>query len=76
MRMPATSVHGNIVFTEHGTAWALWRLSPSSHGHSTDKAKQLAHAAHQVLFRGLVGESLLLGLATTLHPGRLEARRA
>ncbi|PPG77484.1 type IV secretion system protein VirB4 [Rathayibacter rathayi] len=68
MRIPATAMTQNLMFTRSGTWWATWRLSPLPYGYSPVKEKQRVKAHHQALFQALRGEAVLLGLTADLDP--------
>jgi energy-coupling factor transporter ATP-binding protein EcfA2 len=67
-RIPFTSLADNLMWTNHGVIWAMWRLSPLAYGYGKDESKMLVKAVHQAMFQSLTGESLLLGFSANLDP--------
>lgn len=74
MRIPTTAMIGNLRFTRTGTVWADFLLSGVPYGLRPVKEKLMVKQLHQGLFRALPGESLLLGLVSTVDPAQLVAR--
>ena len=68
MKVPTKSMIGNLRFTHDGSVWADFLLDGMSYGLHSFKEKERVREAHQLLFRMLPGESLLLGLASGLDP--------
>lgn len=68
MKIPTKSMIGNLRFTHDGSVWADFLLGGMSYGLRSSKEKERVRQAHQLLFRMLPGESLLLGLASGLDP--------
>lgn len=74
MRSPALSMSGNLMWTMHGTVWALWRLDPIPYGYRPTKAKDEARMWHRALIRSLPGESLLLGVCASMDAAAVVER--
>lgn len=68
MRIPATSMAANLMFTRSGVVWATWRLKGLAYGFDNLEKKILAKAHHQALYQAMIGESLLLGLCADFDP--------
>ena len=68
MKMPTTAAVSNLRFTHSGQVWADFVLQGLEYGLRADKEKEGVRQLHQALFRSLPGESLLLGLCSTLDP--------
>ena len=68
MRIPATSMAENLMFTRSGVVWATWRLKGLAYGFDNLEKKILAKAHHQALYQAMLGESLLLGLCADFDP--------
>lgn len=71
MPIPTTTLVENLRFTENGTVWADYLLEGVSYGLRPLKEKALIRQMHTHLFRGLTGESLLLGITSTVDPQQL-----
>ncbi|WP_448812113.1 ATP-binding protein [Agromyces bauzanensis] len=63
---------GNLMLTDSGTWWAVWRLTPLSY--SNDARKEDVRRAHQELFQAIRGEALLLGFTAEHDPGAIVER--
>lgn len=68
MKNPITALHQNLRFTSSGQVWADYLLRGVGYGLRPPEKKDEARVFHQGLFRALPGESLLLGLCSTLDP--------
>lgn len=68
MRSPARNLAGNLMWTHHGTVWAIWRLQALPYGYRATEDKLVARALHKALIRALPGESLLLGVCAGMDP--------
>lgn len=68
MRTPTRSMISNLRWTSSGTVWADFLLAGLPYGLRPIKDKRQVRQLHQALFRGLPGESLLLGVRTSLDP--------
>ncbi|MGW7006147.1 ATP-binding protein [Streptomyces sp. NPDC054933] len=68
MRLPVRHVAGNVIWTVHGTPWAIWRVHgvTATHATTTDKTRRLA--ALEALVKALHGESMLLSLCPQIDP--------
>lgn len=54
----------NLMLTESGTWWAMWRLEPLAYTDPSRKARDQVRRVHESLLQALNGEALLLGLTT------------
>lgn len=68
MRMPATALPGNLMFTRSGTVWASFRLQPVAYGYCPPRIKKTVKAFHQALFQAFEGEALISGLTANVDP--------
>ncbi|WP_351233310.1 ATP-binding protein [Streptomyces sp. NPDC002133] len=68
MRLPIRHVAGNLVFTTHGTTWAIWRVAAANYSHAPATAKQRRLKALEALFRSLTGEPMLMSLCPQVDP--------
>lgn len=68
MKNPIIALHQNLRFTTSGQVWADYLLSGVGYGLRPPEKKEQARELHQGLFRALPGESLMLGLCSTLDP--------
>ena len=66
MHTPTRSMAANLRWTRSGTVWADWILTAPPYGLRPDKDKHGVRALHQALLRALPGESLLLGIRSSL----------
>lgn len=66
--MPIRHVAGNVVWTVHGTVWALFRVQGVDQVHSTRSAKLRRLKALEALVKKLVGESMWLSLCPQVDP--------
>ena len=64
----------NLRWTRSGTVWADFLMTGLPYGLRPTKDKHAVRALHQALFRGLPGESLLLGLCSGLDPAAVVER--
>lgn len=71
MQIPTHTLIGNLRFTTSGIVWADYLLDGLSYGYRPVKEKQLIRQAHTQLLRALPGESLLLGITSTVDPMQL-----
>lgn len=74
MQIPSHTLIGNLRFTNTGTVWADYLLDGLSYGLRPVKEKQLIRQAHTQMLRALPGESLLLGITSTVDPEHLVAK--
>ncbi|MFF3277206.1 ATP-binding protein [Streptomyces chrestomyceticus] len=68
MRIPVRHVAGNVIWTYHGTCWALWRVAGSGHPQSSLALKQRRLRTLEALVKQLGGESMLLSLCPQIDP--------
>ncbi|MFE0200713.1 ATP-binding protein [[Kitasatospora] papulosa] len=68
MRLPIRHIAGNLVFTTHGTTWAIWRVAATNYSHAPATAKRRRLKALEALFKSLTGEPMLLSLCPQVDP--------
>ncbi|MFI0742368.1 ATP-binding protein [Streptomyces sp. NPDC021100] len=68
MRLPIRHVSNNIVFTTHGTCWAVWRVAATNYSHAPSAAKRRRLKALEALVKSLTGEPMLLSLCPQVDP--------
>ena len=73
-RSPARAMTGNLMWTRTGTVWAIWRLKAMPYGLREFREKVAVRDAHQGLLRGIVGESLVMGICVGLDPATIVER--
>ncbi|MGQ4354892.1 ATP-binding protein [Streptomyces drozdowiczii] len=66
--MPVRHVAGNILWTVHGTVWALYRVQGVDQVHAGKTAKTRRLQALESLVKKLVGESMWLSLCPQVDP--------
>ncbi|HET6857464.1 MAG TPA: ATP-binding protein [Streptomyces sp.] len=85
MRVPVRHIAGHLLWSTHGSVWALYRLhpAPDPHGHPEEtvqgtyvpaavRDEQLAKVTH--LVRSLSGAPRLFGLCARVDPGEIALR--
>lgn len=65
---PAQFLTGHLLWSVDGTVWATWRLQPVPYGSKPAKDKELVRGLHELLFRSLRGEALLIGAMAVHDP--------
>ena len=68
MRIPVRHIAGNVIWTRHGTCWALWRVEGSGHAQSSRTVKERRLRALESLVKQLHGEAMLLSLCPQVDP--------
>ncbi|MDQ0847633.1 ATP-binding protein [Streptomyces sp. V1I6] len=68
MRLPIRHVANNLVFTTHGTTWAIWRVAAANYSHAPATAKKRRLKALEALFKSLTGEPMLMSLCPQVDP--------
>jgi hypothetical protein len=71
MRLPVRHVAGNIIWTTHGTCWAVWRVSAANYSHATAAAKRRRLKTIEALIKSLEGEPMLLSLCPQTDPAQV-----
>ena len=74
MQIPTHTLIGNLRFTENGSVWADYLLDGPSYGLRPLKEKHAIRTVHTQLLRSLPGESLLLGITSTVDPAQMVAK--
>ncbi|WP_030883600.1 ATP-binding protein [Streptomyces sp. NRRL F-5053] len=68
MRMPVRHLAGNVLWTRHGTVWAVWRVESEGQAHASAKARTARLKALESLVKKLLGESMWLSLCPQVDP--------
>ena len=68
MKPPARAVAGQLIWSSDGGVWALWRVRPFAHAHTSVADKLAVHARLRGLLMGLPAESLFLSVCERLDP--------
>ena len=68
MPLPLRHVEKNLIFTTHGTCWALWRVQATNYSHAPAAAKRRRLHALEALLKSLTGEPMLLSLCPQVDP--------
>ncbi|MFE4205401.1 ATP-binding protein [Streptomyces goshikiensis] len=68
MRLPIRHVEQNLIFTTHGTVWAVWRVAATNYSHAPAVAKTRRLQALEGLFKSLTGEPMLMSLCPQIDP--------
>ncbi|MFE7244963.1 ATP-binding protein [Streptomyces sp. NPDC057580] len=68
MRLPIRHVANNLVFTTHGTTWAIWRVAAANYSHAPATAKRRRLKSLESLFKSLTGEPMLMSLCPQVDP--------
>ncbi|MFE2092826.1 ATP-binding protein [Streptomyces sp. NPDC059460] len=68
MRLPIRHVANNLVFTTHGTTWAIWRVAAANYSHAPATAKKRRLKSLESLFKSLTGEPMLMSLCPQVDP--------
>lgn len=68
MALPIRHVEKNLLFTTHGTCWAIWRVAATNYSHAPAKAKERRLKAIEALVKSLTGEPMLLSLCPQVDP--------
>ncbi|MBD0742999.1 ATP-binding protein [Streptomyces sp. CBMA152] len=68
MSLPIRHVERNLIFTTHGTTWALWRVAAANYSHAPALAKKRRLQSLESLFKSLTGEPMLMSLCPQVDP--------
>ncbi|MCX4538888.1 ATP-binding protein [Streptomyces sp. NBC_01669] len=68
MRLPIRHVANNLVFTTHGTTWAIWRVAAANYSHARATEKKRRLKSLESLFKSLTGEPMLMSLCPQVDP--------
>ncbi|MFG2894922.1 ATP-binding protein [Streptomyces sp. NPDC048248] len=74
MRIPVRHIAGNVIWTRHGTCWALWRVEGSGHAQSSRTVKERRLRALESLVKQVRGEAMLLSLCPQVDPAEVVRR--
>ncbi|HEY8527835.1 MAG TPA: ATP-binding protein [Acidimicrobiales bacterium] len=66
MKPPARAIVGNLIWSTDGGVWALWRVSPFAHAHTSTADKLAVHSRLKGMLIGLPPESMLLSVCERL----------
>jgi hypothetical protein len=68
VKPPARAIVGHLIWSADGGVWALWRVAPFAHAHTSIDHKLTVHARLQGLFTALPADSMLLSICERLDP--------
>ncbi|WP_331719653.1 ATP-binding protein [Streptomyces virginiae] len=68
MRLPIRHVQNNLIFTTHGTVWAVWRVTATNYSHAPAVVKKRRLQALEGLFKAMTGEPMLMSLCPQVDP--------
>ncbi len=69
MKAPARTIIDNLVWSgDSAGTWAVWRVDPFPHGHSSTDGKLATHSRLRGMLIGLPNESLLLSVCERIDP--------
>lgn len=71
MRMPITALTRNLLFTDKGTIWAMWRVDGQAYGLAATKMKLAIKRLHEEFFQSLRGEAVLSGVTASVDPASI-----
>ncbi|MEV0604655.1 ATP-binding protein [Streptomyces sp. NPDC050315] len=74
MRIPVRHVAGNVIWTRHGTCWAIWRVQGSGQAQTSRAVKERRLRALESLVKQLHGESMLMSLCPQVDPADVVRR--
>lgn len=66
MKPPARALVGNLIWSTDGGVWAVWRVSPFAHAHTSAAAKLDVHTRLRGMLIGLPTDSMLLSVCERL----------
>ncbi|MFD5185322.1 ATP-binding protein [Streptomyces sp. NPDC058372] len=68
MRVPVRHLAGNVIWTLHGSVWAIWRIEGSTQVNASRRAKKERLATVETLVKQLRGEAMFLSLCPQINP--------
>ena len=68
MKPPARAILGNLVWSTDGGVWAVWRVAPFPHAHTSMADKLAVHGRLRGMLLALPTESMLLSVCERLDP--------
>ncbi|UKL04170.1 MULTISPECIES: hypothetical protein [unclassified Streptomyces] len=68
MSLPVRYISGHLLWTTHGTTWAIWRVDAGNFSYAPTAARKRRLRALAGLFRALRGEPMLLSLCPQVDP--------
>ena len=68
MRIPVRHLAGNVIWTLHGSVWAIWRIEGAAQVNASRRAKKQRLATVEALVKQLRGEAMLLSLCPQINP--------
>ena len=66
MKPPARAVVGQLIWSRDGGVWAVWRVDPFAHAHTSTGDKLAVHARLRGMLIGAPAESMLLSVCEQL----------
>lgn len=66
MKPPARAVVGQLIWSRDGGVWAVWRVDPFAHAHTSTGDKLAVHARLRGMLIGAPAESMLLSVCERL----------
>jgi AAA-like domain len=66
VKPPARALVGNLIWSTDGGVWAVWRVAPFAHAHTSAAAKVDVHTRLRGLLIGLPADSMLLSVCERL----------
>jgi len=76
VRPPARAIVGHVVWSNDGSAWAVWNVKPFPHAHTAAADKLAVHSRLRSLLVNVPGESMLLSISERLDPLDIVERMA
>jgi len=68
VKLPIRHIEGNIIWTTHGTCWALWRVAAANYSYAPTAAKKARLKSLESLVKSLTGEPMLMSLCPQVDP--------
>jgi hypothetical protein len=68
VKPPASAIIGNLIWSTDGGVWAVWRVAPFPHAHTSMTDKLGVHSRIRGLLVGLPSDSMLLSVCERLDP--------
>jgi hypothetical protein len=68
VKAPARAVVGQLIWSRDGGVWAVWRVNPFAHAHTSTADKLAVHSRLRGMLIGAPAESMLLSVCERLDP--------
>ena len=68
MKPPAHAILGNLIWSADGGVWAMWRVTPFAHAHTSLADKLTAHSRIRGMLVSLPQDSMLLSVCERIDP--------